>query len=526
MRPLTRENSDAQASNQNVQSPQVTYAEEDKRESANEDDQTDDQVEKQRESKDDKSPGLKHVSFLLKAAHSLSKYHTLPSDKIVKLTIKYLKQKEKRIKEGMRYFLSVSPKQPDISVIIHKIILVCKAIIKVISHKHLQHLRQEYSYMNVLEQVCKRLIEKFEKQTEDGVGEIEALHINEEGSVESKGNGDDQQSDQESENLEEEMSENQIPKKKGPKWNGAGRKKRKMSEQHLQAIKDANRRRRERQAIERAESLHGAEQEKQQELPPRRGLTLTMSPKANELESNEKNEVTKRRRTEIQQSDDDKSASNEISKQKPSSPTYKGQKETKKRTCKTLGKVKAEGENGKHVQAPIQQKPLKPILDAQMIGNGMKIGLNMQNPASNPPQIQVPPSYNHHVSPMQYSAQYMNMQGMHPIQNGMMSMQTPAYHQQSNQYSKPHPRIKNTIKVIQTTQEIDEHGNLVPGTEHHKTYESDQIFNVQTPQGLQLHQSYASQSMMNIIQVMQQCQFQSEQHMAAAQQQQQSNNSH
>lgn len=114
---------------------------------------------------------MRHVSFLLKAAHSLSKYHSLSSDQIVKLTIKYLKQKEKRLKEGMRYFLSVSPRQPDIAEISHKIQLVCKALIKVVSHKQLQHLRTEYAYMNELEAVCKRLIDKFEHGTEDGVGE-------------------------------------------------------------------------------------------------------------------------------------------------------------------------------------------------------------------------------------------------------------------------------------------------------------------------------------------------------------------
>jgi hypothetical protein len=89
------------------------------------------------ESKSSTSRGLKYVSFLLKAAHSLSKYHTMPSVKVQKLTIKYLKQKEKRIKEGMRYFLSVSPHQDDISPIKTKIILVCKALIKVVSHKEL-----------------------------------------------------------------------------------------------------------------------------------------------------------------------------------------------------------------------------------------------------------------------------------------------------------------------------------------------------------------------------------------------------
>ena len=41
------------------------------------------------------TPGLRHVAFMLKAAHSLSKYHSLPPAKVRKLTIKYFKQKEK-----------------------------------------------------------------------------------------------------------------------------------------------------------------------------------------------------------------------------------------------------------------------------------------------------------------------------------------------------------------------------------------------------------------------------------------------
>jgi hypothetical protein len=97
------------------------------------------------------TPGLKHVSFLLKAAHSLSKYHSLPPQKVTKLTIKYLKQKEKRLKEGMRYFLNISPKEPEMVKITHKVVLVCKALMKVISHKDLQASRNDYSYMNELD---------------------------------------------------------------------------------------------------------------------------------------------------------------------------------------------------------------------------------------------------------------------------------------------------------------------------------------------------------------------------------------
>lgn len=162
------------------------------------------------ESKEDtsKSPGMRHVSFLLKAAHSLSKYHSLPSDKIAKSTVKYLRQKERRIKDGMRYFLRVSPKHHDIKAINHKIILVCKALIKVVSHKYLQHLRSEYAYMNDLEVVCKRLIEKFEQETDDGVGEPENLveepHLGFQGPPMKEGEA---LSDKESDAFEEELSE-------------------------------------------------------------------------------------------------------------------------------------------------------------------------------------------------------------------------------------------------------------------------------------------------------------------------------
>jgi len=41
----------------------------------------------------------------------------------------------------------------------------------VIAHKELQSARPEYSYLNELEAMCKRLIDKYENDTEDGVGE-------------------------------------------------------------------------------------------------------------------------------------------------------------------------------------------------------------------------------------------------------------------------------------------------------------------------------------------------------------------
>ena len=89
-----------------------------------------------------------------------------------KLTVKYFKQKEKRIRDAMRFFLRSSPKSPDITKIRQKIILVCKALVKVIAHKELQISRGEYSYMNELDTLCRRLIEKYENETEDGVGDV------------------------------------------------------------------------------------------------------------------------------------------------------------------------------------------------------------------------------------------------------------------------------------------------------------------------------------------------------------------
>jgi hypothetical protein len=71
----------------------------------------------------------------------------------------------------MIFFIKSSPKKPELAKIKHKIILVCRALIKVIAHKELQSARQEYSYMNELDAVCKRLIEKYENETEDGVDE-------------------------------------------------------------------------------------------------------------------------------------------------------------------------------------------------------------------------------------------------------------------------------------------------------------------------------------------------------------------
>ncbi len=108
---------------------------------------------------------------MLKAAHSLSKYHQKNPDLVRKLTIKYMKQKEKRIRDAMRFFLRASPKHQEIASIRMKVILVCKALIKVVAHTELQSVRLEYAYLNELDQICHRLIEKFEKNTEDGVDE-------------------------------------------------------------------------------------------------------------------------------------------------------------------------------------------------------------------------------------------------------------------------------------------------------------------------------------------------------------------
>ena len=74
-----------------------------------------------------------------------------------------MKQKEKRIRDAMKFFLRASPKKEEISGIRLKVILVCKALIKVVAHTELQSVRAEYSYFNELDQICRRLIDKFEK---------------------------------------------------------------------------------------------------------------------------------------------------------------------------------------------------------------------------------------------------------------------------------------------------------------------------------------------------------------------------
>lgn len=51
---------------------------------------------------------------MLKAAHSLAKYHSLPGTKVRALSYKYFKQKEKKIKEAMKFFLRQSPSKPEI----------------------------------------------------------------------------------------------------------------------------------------------------------------------------------------------------------------------------------------------------------------------------------------------------------------------------------------------------------------------------------------------------------------------------
>jgi hypothetical protein len=71
---------------------------------------------------------------MLKAAHSLSKYHSENPNAVRKKTIKYFKQKEKRIREAMKFFLRASPKKDEIFNIRIKVILVCKALIKVVAH--------------------------------------------------------------------------------------------------------------------------------------------------------------------------------------------------------------------------------------------------------------------------------------------------------------------------------------------------------------------------------------------------------
>jgi hypothetical protein len=52
-----------------------------------------------------------------------------------------------------------------------KVILVCRALIKVFAHKDLASIKPEYPYITELDLICKRLIEKYEKNTEDGVEE-------------------------------------------------------------------------------------------------------------------------------------------------------------------------------------------------------------------------------------------------------------------------------------------------------------------------------------------------------------------
>jgi|LauGreDrversion4_2_1035121.scaffolds.fasta_scaffold257610_1 hypothetical protein len=50
--------------------------------------------------------------------------------------------------------------------------LVCRALIKVIGHKELLVLRNDYSYLNDLEKITARILHKYENKTEDGVGEM------------------------------------------------------------------------------------------------------------------------------------------------------------------------------------------------------------------------------------------------------------------------------------------------------------------------------------------------------------------
>lgn len=90
-----------------------------------------------------------------------------------KLSLKYLKQKEKRIRDAMKFFLRASPSQPDIASIRLKVILVCKALIKVVGHAELLQMRPEYPYLNELDAICNRMIVKFENNTEDGVQQEE-----------------------------------------------------------------------------------------------------------------------------------------------------------------------------------------------------------------------------------------------------------------------------------------------------------------------------------------------------------------
>ena len=53
-----------------------------------------------------------------------------------------------------------------------KIILVCKALVKVIGHAELVPVRETYQYLNDLDVLCIRMIAKYTHDTEDGVGEL------------------------------------------------------------------------------------------------------------------------------------------------------------------------------------------------------------------------------------------------------------------------------------------------------------------------------------------------------------------
>lgn len=50
--------------------------------------------------------------------------------------------------------------------------LVCRALIKVIGHKELLVLRNDYSYLSDLEKITARILHKYENKSEDGVGEM------------------------------------------------------------------------------------------------------------------------------------------------------------------------------------------------------------------------------------------------------------------------------------------------------------------------------------------------------------------
>jgi hypothetical protein len=51
---------------------------------------------------------------------------------------------------------------------------------------------------------------------------------------------------------------------------------------------------------------------------------------------------------------------------------------------------------------------------------------------------------------------------------------------------------------------VDEHGNLIAGTENLKTFEVNKLFNVGTAQGAAMHHNYSNSTFINIIQCMQQ----------------------